>query len=149
MKFQFRLEKVLTLRRMEVDVARREFLAAQANAEHARREQEKMEALLQEALRHRIHLSQQGGGVIDELRGLEAYIDGQKVRIRNQTKTVAGFESIAEAKREILKIAVQNQQVLEKLKERKLEQFRVERRKAETKALDDLVSGRSLKRDVR
>ena len=148
MKFQFRLEKVLTLRRLEVDLAKREFLSAQAHVDWARKEQEKMEALLGAALLRRNQLSQQGGGVVDELRGLEAYIDGQKIRIRNQAKTVAGFESIAEAKREILRLAVQNEKVLEKLKERKREQFRAEKKKAESKALDDLVSGRAVKRDV-
>lgn len=147
MKFQFRLEKVLKYRSVEVDLAQRDFLAAMVHVDRAKAELLKMEQTLNESIESRLQTSKGGGQVVDRLSQVQKFIDGQKIRIRNQAKTVAGFESIAEAKREILKVAVQNERILEKLKERKKEQFRTERKKLEIKSIDDLVTSRPQKRE--
>ncbi|MBX9767840.1 MAG: flagellar export protein FliJ [Bdellovibrionales bacterium] len=147
MKFQFRLEKVLKFRSVEVDLAKRDFLAAMVHVDKAKADLVRMEEILTKSIERRFETSKGGGQVVDQLSQVQKFIDGQKIRIKNQAKTLAGFESIAEAKREILKLAVQNEKILEKLKDRKKEQFRIERKKLEIKNIDDLVTSRPQKRE--
>lgn len=134
-RFQFRLERVLNLRKQQTDQARRALAAAIAEEDVARRAVETAHALLNARLvdiRHK------------ERQGLTAYDFGlQRHHVRVlQTELATAETGLAEAqaftqhKRLELLAARRAERALERLRERRLEGYVAESFREEQKELD-------------
>lgn len=139
MKFTFRLQKLMEVRKLEVDMAQRVFQEAKARELQEESKLVKMKNELSLAGEERYELQKTGGAVSESLRAIETYIWGQKIRINGQEKILAGLQKISEDKRLVLVETMKNLKTLEKLREKRFNEFRKEVQKRELKQLDELV----------
>ena len=148
-KFRFSLEKVFTHRRMLEDLAQKDFQEAQAilNGEIAKLEF--MQKEKSDAFQTRFQRQVQGGLASESLTQVHEYLKGQDVRIERQRKKIQEIEKQVEELREVLRQRAVDTKIIERLRERKQEEFRIEQRKLEQKRLDDLTSTRFARGDER
>lgn len=147
MGFKFRLEKVLQHRKTQENLAQKDF----QDAQHFLNQQidflEKM-VLEKTRARERSHsLELEGGSKGPALVQIYEYIKGQDIRIERQRETIKQAELIVENKREILRQAAIEYKIIEKLKEKKLEQYHHEENRKEQADLDEQVTMREGLRD--
>lgn len=146
-KFKFTLEKVLSHRKILENLAQRDFQEALAvlHAENAKLEA--MERQKHEAFENRFQREVQGGPAAEALTQVHEYIKGQDVRIERQRKKIQEIEKQVEELRDILRQKAVDTKIIEGLRDRKQEEFRLEQKKLEQKKLDDTVSTRFARGD--
>lgn len=129
----------MEVRKIEVDLAQRDFQNAKAREMVEQDRLNMMVASLEENLARRFSTQKSGGQVSENLKTIQTFIEGQKVRIQNQEKVIEGLAKITEDKRLVLVEMMKNLKTLEKLKEKRFNEFKKEVRKREVKVLDELV----------
>ncbi len=138
MKFKFSLERVLKHRHIQSELAQRDFLEAQ-NA--LTLEIEKLEAMKQlkaDSLQQRsetVQGSQTWAAVVEQI---NQYLTGQDLRIKFQNQRLIDSEKGVEDLREILRKAMIDVKIIEKLKEKKYEEFKKNEDRKEQSELDEL-----------
>ena len=141
MKFKFPLQTVMRHRKLIESEAQRVFHEANAklNAEVA-----KLEVLHEQVneARQRAFQTKVQGGSPNELHQVNDFIKGQDIRIGRQNIAIVNQQHIVENFREILRKAALDYKIIDKHREKKLEEFRIESRKHEQKQVDDLQSAR-------
>ena len=148
-KFRFPLEKVFSHRRTLENLAQKDFHEALAilNSEIV-----KLDFMMKEktdAFELRFQRQVQGGLASQALTQVHEYLKGQDVRIDRQKKKIQEIEKQVEELRDALRQRAVDTKIIERLKERKQEEFRLEQRKLEQKRLDDLTSTRFARGDER
>lgn len=138
MKFKFPFEAVMKERRIRRDQAERDYRASQAKVDEQKGILGSMKGSLGEALDGVQQVRSGGGKLGSALKSYQEFIEGQKIRIQRQIKTIKGLEEIADEKRNILVEVAKDLKILEKLKEKKYNQFKVEMRKKEMKFIDEI-----------
>lgn len=143
MAFKFGLESVLKHRKRIEDIAQREFLEAQFNLDSCLARIDQMYKRMDE-VRVEIAQAQSQGSPrkLEEIRDMEHFISGQKIRVQNERAIARTLMQIVEEKQERLVAATKDKKILVKLKERQLEEYRDRMAKLEAKALDDLTTTR-------
>jgi flagellar protein FliJ len=136
-KFKFSLEKVLQHRKNLEDEARRNFLLAQAQTVAAVQKQRRM----YEAIDKGREFAK--GQSIATLRSTEEFVVGQKIRIAQQRDQVRKLKEHEERLQDLLVLASQERKTLEKLKEKKLLEFKELAERRERAELDDMTIMRS------
>ncbi len=143
MAFKFNLESVLKHRKRLEELAQREYAEAQANVDECLRKIEGMYKRLDEV---RIEIQQaQSNGTgqkIEEIREMEHFMIGQKIRIEALRQAVRLLLEIAEEKQEALIAAARDKKMLVKLREKKKMEYQEWLRAIETKEMDDMTSVR-------
>lgn len=139
MKFEFSLESLLEHRRRLEEVAQRDWAEAQAKVDRAVARLNEYYDQVDQARHRSASLETQGGAQAGALISIDEFIAGQRYRIETQRQTIRELKVEAERLQEILIEAAKETKTLEKLKERQFEEFKLKRRKAETKAIDELV----------
>lgn len=142
MKFKFKLEKVLQHRKIQEDLAQKDFQEAVAKLNI---EKDNLEKMLNDVFqaRQRAFEIQTGGGIAGSgLSQVHDFMMGQDIRMERQRKKIQYQETIVEELREILRQKAQEFKIIEELKEKKREQFKVEKNKLEIKRADDINSMR-------
>ena len=146
MKFKFQFESVLRHRKILEDLAQREFQEAQAAyfSEVARLEQlrQGVHAANEQAFQNQL----QGGSQIPALSQTHEFLVLQDVRIERQQLKVQESEKRVEELREILQQKATDYKIIDKLKDRKKEEFKKEKSKSDQKKADDLSTIRFLQR---
>ena len=134
MKFKFRLEKVLRVRSIE-EGEREVFLQRQ-------RELQEAVAHLESLKLKKNEVAQFGYAQKDlELRAAAyRYMDHLDGKIEKQNEVIAQCQARMIEAREVWMKAKQKVELLEKLRERRLAEFRLEQDRAEQKLLDDMGS---------
>jgi flagellar protein FliJ len=142
MKFNFRMQKVLEHRKVQEDLAKTDFQLAVARLNS---EVEMLQNLIDQKKKARIKTFEleTGSDVPNSLRNgiLEESSRFQKlqdVRIENQKLVIAEWEKEVESKREILKTKAIEYKIIEKVKEKKKQQFVEEANKSEQKENDEI-----------
>lgn len=140
MKFKFSLEKVLRQRELQESLAQRDFAEAQNFLNDEIAKLQNMIQVKEESIRERNKLVQntQTWGV--SVQQINQFLLGQDVRIKQQNQRLSEFEKVVEAKREILRKASVEVKIIEKLKEKKLEEFKLEFERKEQNELDELTA---------
>jgi flagellar FliJ protein len=140
MRFRFSLESVLKHRTRLEEIAQREFAEAQRRVDECLRQIDVMYKRLDE-VREDILLAQGKGSAekIEEVREMETFIDGQKLRIERMRLQARELLQIAEEKQEALILAAQEKKILQRLKERRQLEHRQHMNVIEAKELDDLT----------
>lgn len=141
MKFKFSLEKVLTHRRRLEDEARRDWMLAQAKTQEAIRRLEALYLELDEARSRQIQ-TRQGSSILGQaaatLQAMDQFLDGQRVRIERQRVQVRELKSEEERFQDVLAQRAQERRALEKLRERRLQEFIARIERAERLEVEDL-----------
>lgn len=144
MNFEFRFEFLLRHRKRLEEIARRDYAQARRELEDCLAGIDRMYLSIEET---RVYIAeQQRLGTVEaviQIRDCEAFIEGQKIRITKERERARGLMRVAEDKQELLIEAAKNHKMIGKLKERKRKQFRKDKKRIETKRIDDLVVIRS------
>ncbi len=143
MKFQFTLEKVLHHKKIQEDVAKKDFTEAQVAVDLELEKKRKMERSIYLSRKKSFDLQRQGGAEAHSLQSIEEYIVLETERIKAQDHQIEIAIEQLEQKREILVQAGKEFKALEKLKEKRFKDFKNKKRKHEAKQLDDIVTMRS------
>lgn len=138
-KFVFSFEKLLEHKRRLEDSARRDWLEAQAKADEATRELQGMYDQIENSRKRASDLESAGGAHAAHLSQIDAFINGQKIRIERFRKTIQELMAAAEEKHRLLVEAARERKILDKLKEKKQNEHRKMMKKHELKVMDDLV----------
>jgi flagellar FliJ protein len=138
MKFKFPLQKVMDHRKINQDLAQKDF---QEVIQRFRDEEEILNKMLSDE--HEAHRSagtfvQNGGHQGPALHQVHEFLQGQKVRVARQKEKVNEMEKLVEAKREILRLASQDYKIMETVKEKKFESYKSERLMQDQKENDEL-----------
>ncbi len=142
MKFKFKLEALLKTRKAELDEAQRIFAAAQESV----RKQMKMIQDLYEGIdraREQMDIIQSNGGnCAAELDSINYFIDGQKIKIERERNKARELMMIEEEKLEILVGKNKAYKIIEKLKEKRVIEFKKALNKKRAKEIDDIITMR-------
>ena len=136
-KFVFSLQKVLELREYEEDKAKLELGKAVAELERIKR-------LLQEVAQNRVAANQSRKDTTDVivLMNIENYIIGLDAKKEKLLEELTMAQMFFEEKRDLYTKAMQDREVLSKLKEKQLSEYKKEVLKEEENALDDIVKNK-------
>lgn len=139
MKFKFSLEKVLKHRNIVADIAQKNFLEAQSalNAEIDRLNE--MIELKNSSIQQRDQIIQTSQNWSAEVEQINQYLTGQDFRIKQQNQRLLEFEKLVESRREILRQAMIEVKIIDKLKEKKKEAYNEKVKKDEQAELDELT----------
>lgn len=140
MKFKFSLEKVLKHREIQESLAQRDFLEAQNALNDEIAVLQNMIQIKEDSLLERNKLVQNTQTWALTVQQINQFLSGQDLRIKLQNQRLSEFEKVVEAKREILKKASIEVKIIEKLKEKKLEEFKREYNRQEQNEIDELTA---------
>jgi len=141
-KFNFRLATVMRQRQIERDIAQRDHAVAAAAVREQLAKIQKMYKDIDDARLQVEQIQLRGGNCSLELISLEGFVVGQKFRIVGERKIARELMAVEEEKLEILTQKMQDFKILEKLKEKKKEEHKIEKNKKLTKQMDDNVTMR-------
>ena len=138
MDFKFSLEKVLKHRSILVDIAKKDFLEAESI--QAREEQKLIEMfeLKQSTLENRTQQVQAGQTWSSSVEQINNFLNGHDLRIKQQNLRLLDFAKVVESRREILRLALIEVKIMEKLKEKKKTEFFTEAAKKEQAEIDEI-----------
>ncbi len=137
-KFKFSLDKVLTHRKIQVDVAQKEFLEAERTLSMEIENLEKMITQKNEALIQRSETVQGSTTWSNHVEQINSYLSGQDLRIIKQNERLLDFRKVVESRREILQEALTAAKMIERLREKKKQHYFSEVLKDEQKEIDEL-----------
>lgn len=138
MKFKFSLEKILRHRNLQVDIARRDFMEAQNNLNKALQIRDDMIAVKEKNKLHRSELVTANGNWQDQVQQINLYLTGQDLRIAQQNESLKLLEKEVESYREILRKALTEAKMMERLKDKKKSEFVKTFNENERKELDEI-----------
>jgi flagellar FliJ protein len=147
-KFKFSLEKLLEHRRMQVDLAQRDYLTAKSKEDEQVSRMQFMQTELNSAIQTTQQLQRTGGTVADQIQAIHEFCGGQKIRIGRQNRMVLALREISEHKRLVLVEAMKQVKTLEKLREKKKFDFDKELLRLEMKEVDEMNVMRHGRREI-
>ncbi len=140
MKFKFSLEKVLNHRNLQVDLAKRDFIQAQNNLTAAEQIRDNMILEKEKNIAHRFEIVRTQNHWQDQVQQINLYLSGQDLRIARQNESLKKLEKEVESYREILLKAQTEAKMMERLKEKKKEEFLKAFYENESKELDEIAT---------
>ncbi len=146
MKFRFTLEKLLEHKRTLERQAQKAWAEAQANVDRATKELDGLYAAVDEA-RKDVPRMEREGRPAASVAQVDEFINGQKIRIERKRGEIRELLAIAEARQVELVEAAKERKTLEKVREKRLEDFKLRRKKHELKENDELVVTRFKRAD--
>jgi flagellar FliJ protein len=139
-KFRFAFESLLEHRKLEEEIARRDFNEAHNILDQQKALYKKLYTRLHEVESEVSQRQASKDGVsISNLLELDDFMAGQKVKIARQREVVINHTSIMEGKQEILIAAAKERKILEKLKEKKKAEHKKLMAKKDAKLNDEIV----------
>lgn len=137
MKFKFSLQKVLEHRKIVEDLAQKSFqdVVTQYNEQVALLEQ----MIHAKSTAHQSigTLSLKGGAQGPALTQIHEFLKGQDIRIQRQRQNVQAAEKLVEEKREVLRQAALEYKIMERMREKKFEEYKQDRLAREQKEMDE------------
>lgn len=144
MKFKFPLQNVMKHRKVLEDLAQRDYQEANARLNDEEQKLAKLYEAVDMARQFSFKTQVHGGSAGSALSQVHDFLKGQDIRIERQKKVIEEQRKIVEDFQEILRQRAVDYKIIEKYKDRKLEEFKVEKNKKEQKSADDMVSSRYL-----
>lgn len=141
-KFKFRLEKVLSTRRLREEDKQRELATAQREVQAELERQNLISESIDEIIEHMIDQRSESFTALD-MQTSWAHRQLLESSIRDQKSVIAEANKVAEIKRTELIVLNKDRRILEKLKEKKLERFNKRKIKKDQKILDELSQYRA------
>lgn len=140
MKFKFTLEKVLKHREIQVGLAQKDFGEAQNFLREETIILQNMIDTKNSSLEQRSRLVQQSQDWTVQVEQINLFLIGQDLRIKKQNQRLTEIEKLVESKREILRQAMTEVKILEKLREKKHEEFVKAETRQEQSDIDELTA---------
>lgn len=138
--FKFGYQKLLELYSLQEDVARRDFMESQQKLESEKGLLQSMYSLCDRAIEESHELRNLvEGAPVARLVKIDEFLDGQKIKIERQSEVIANHTRIVEQKQDILIAAAKERKILERLKEKKKEEYRKAEAKKDAKFTDEIV----------
>lgn len=141
-KFKFGLEKVLGHRKVLEQLAQRDLAEVRSELAAAESKLLAMEREKEEAKARRYQTSVEGGQRSADFDQINSFLKLQDIRMDRQREVIKEVESRVEKCVEILRLKAIDSKIMEGLKERRHEEFKLEQRHAEQKVTDDVVTTR-------
>jgi flagellar FliJ protein len=138
-KFKFAFDKLLDHKRTLEDIARREYFEAQRLVDEAQKVLDEMYLRIDESRVRALDLATNGGEQAPALSQIDEFINLQKIRIERHRLKMRELIAEAEQRHEILIEAAKERKTLEKLRERRMEEYQLQAKLAEEKEVDELV----------
>lgn len=138
MKFKFPFQNVLKYRKTLEDLAQREFQEAMAELNHQKQILSDYQEDIALARENAFERQVQGGNAGPALSQIHDFLKGQDIRIEKQRAKIQDCEKKVEELREILRLKVIDYKIIDELRNKKKEEFRIEQRKLDQKQTDDL-----------
>ncbi|MCC2679247.1 MAG: flagellar basal body formation protein fliJ [Pseudobdellovibrio sp.] len=138
-KFKFRLEKVLMQRQIVADLAQRSLAEAQMQLNAEIDVRDEMVSVKERSLEERAKSVESTTDWANSVAQINQFLTGQDVRIKRQNERIKETENLVEARREILRHAVSEVKILERLEEKEKQSFMKELNKAEQAEADELT----------
>ena len=148
MKFKFSYQQLLEYRKRLEDLAQRDYAVAQKDVDSAVVELERMYQQIDDSRQRARMLEVKGGKQAPSLALIDDFINKHKIRIEMQRKKIREFQYVAETKQQALVIAAKEYKILEKLKEKRLIEYKEILKKRELKNVDELVTTRFKRGEV-
>ena len=147
-KFRFKLDVVLAERKRVEDQRLKDWTLAQRLLQGMYDQLHALQKRLSVAFGEATSLGALQAGNVGMLSSVESFISGQKVRIEWKSREIERAIKIVEKARLLYVTARQKREALEKLKERKFDEFKEAIRKNELKKLDDIyvMTGAAVRR---
>jgi flagellar FliJ protein len=142
MKFKFSYQQLLEHRKRLEDLAQKDFSIAQKDVDVAEADLEKMYQQIDDSRQNASVLQAKGGDQAPSLVLIDHFINNHKLRIEMQRKKIRDLKSIAEEKQQALVNAAKEYKILEKLREKRVIEFKDLLKKRELKFVDDLTTMR-------
>lgn len=138
-KFNFKLQPMLNLKMQLEDQLKNELGKATQKLEFEKNRLSHIENEREEQI-NRINTESSQGITIEKLKEYGVYISYLKARIEAQKENVNYAHKIVDKYREELIKAVQERDMLEKLKEKKFQEYMLEMNREEQKLNDEIIS---------
>lgn len=148
MRFRFRLEKLLDSRRTQQEIAQKIFVEAKHAADVATRKLQELYDLEKDSYKRLAHAQMEGGQQTSVMQHIFIFQTGLKIHVENQLKHIQSLQSVVEEKREILQQKMIEYKMIEKLKEKKYQQFLQDVKVQEQRDLDEISVLRYGHKDV-
>lgn len=137
-KFRFPLQKVLQHRKTLESLAQKDFEIAQAELNSQISKLEEMNQAKVNARDQAFRRQSEGGTASPALLQVADFLKGQDIRMERQRERIKECESLVENLREILRQKAIDYKIIEGLKDRKKQEFKVEQNKREQKLVDEM-----------
>jgi flagellar FliJ protein len=137
-KFKFKLEKVLMQRQIVADLAQRSFAEAQEQLQSEITVRDELVAVKERSLADRSKSVETTTDWANSVEQINLFLSGQDLRIKRQNQRISEAENLVESRREILRHAVSEVKILERLEEKEKQSFMKELNKAEQAETDEL-----------
>lgn len=143
MAFRFALESILKHRKRQEDIAQRDFLEAQAKVEECLRGIQSIYTSIDNT-RISISAAEKSGtpNDLDFIRQADRFIEGQKVRVREERLKARELIRAMEDRQHELTERMHERKIMQNLKDKRLEEYQEEIKRIEQIELDDLVNSR-------
>ena len=139
MGFKFRLESLLKLRKRKEESAQIEYILARKAVDNSSDKINKMYSEIDHSRIEIFNHQNSNGQHKEMILHLESYIEGLKTKIELERNVLRQLIMEAEEKQFLLSEASKEFKILDKLKEKKLNQYKEEILKKESSEIDELV----------
>ncbi len=140
MGFKFSLEKVLTQRKIKMDLAKKDYLEAQDFLVEEQKVLVHLKTQKEDALKRRGQIIQSQSNWHADVESINQFLSGQDLRIAQQNERLIKIEKVVESRREILKECLIEVKIVEKLRANKKAEYLQEVDRKERKELDEISS---------
>lgn len=145
MKFKFSLEKVLRARQITVDLAQKDFNEAMSYYNQQESLRDQMIELKKENEGSRSTIVALENQWSSQVLQINEFLQGQDYRIAQQNKRLTEIDKLVQNRREILLKALTEAKMIEKIKEKKMQEFVSENIKKEQKEIDEIIAAKGNK----
>ena len=142
MKFRFPYEKLRFHKKVEEDLAKKIYLEIKFKVDKANRELRQIYQEIEDSRRRTHELTKSGNTTGAHLSSVDDFISLSAIRIRNKQAELREYLRELEEKHEILVKATIDRKTLDKLKEKRLAEFKIAKRKFDLKVLDEVTTTR-------
>lgn len=144
-KFKFRMEQMLNIKRQMEESIKNDLANAIRTIEMEKDKLNTLNTQKKDSIEQfRGSISQ--GISVQKMKEYNAFIDSLEMRINSQKKAVIEAEAVADKIRERLVEVVKEKKILEKLKEKQFEEWRLDQQKKEELILGEIASHKYIER---
>lgn len=144
-KFKFPLDAVKRVRKVNEDLAQRDFGEAMSRLNKELEVLSSMEKQKSDAREARHGFEVQGGSKVPHMTQVHEFLVGQDVRIERQKKKIQYIETQVEELREILRQKALEHKMIVSLEDKRREEFKKSESQRQQKIADDMTSMRFAK----
>jgi flagellar FliJ protein len=139
--FRFRLQRVLELREKHEQAKALELAVAEDAAEQARRTRDEL-SRLQDESRAELHAAHDAQPRVGHLHQLNMVIDSLQERLQRAGESVVDAEQIAAAARGELEAAARDRQILDRLRDKHTNEWRLDEAQKDRQHMDEIALSR-------